>query len=530
MRSRCVFFAFSVLLLGTCAPLAGLRAQENRKGAKFIPDDSPLVAAAEQGRKWAIVIGVQEYLDPGIPSLKYSVADARLVRKQLAEKCGYDPSHILLITDDQTKAHLRPLRRNLQIQVAEWLKKAGPKDTVLVFFSGHGFLDNAGRGFLSATDSERDNLGPTSLSTEELRDMLRRCRATQKVLVLDCCHAGVAKAVGGTGPSSQELGNSFRLAEGLITMASCRKNELSYEWDAKGHSLFTYFLAEGLSGAADKAGNRDGVVDSDELYAYTLDNVSVVGQQELNAQQSPVRIMLDDVVGRFALARVDKNGIGREPPTAPPLPLPQPGADALEPIKDRPLDQKAVLEVQQMLVNASNSKNGNQEAINTAIWFDNTPDNNELRALRLLAQGMEESRSVRLSNAFAKDVQTFAALRLLPPPEKINIGHRSGGEMAADRQTDVVVLFGFRDAKKLASAISTVNKAGRDSILWPSDQRLWKLTMKELDESKELSRIKNERSQLVWLPGDRLVDITEFYVCVRSRNIGDNDIRNLKLD
>jgi uncharacterized caspase-like protein len=311
------------MLLGVCTPFTGIRGQVNSKGAKFIPDDQPATAAPDQGRKWAVVVGVNEYTDPGIPPLKYCVADARLVAKQLAEKCGYDPAHVLLIDDDQTKVYHRPLKRNLQIQVAAWLKRAGPKDTVLVFFSGHGFLDDAGRGFLAPTDCERDRLAPTSLSTEELRDMLRQCRATQKMLVLDCCHAGGAKGVE-TGTSGQELGSSFRLAAGLITMASCQKKELSYEWDAKGHSLFTYFLAEGLSGAADKAGNGDGVVDSDELYAYTLDNVSVFGQQELNAQQTPVRIIGEDVVGRFALTRVKDQTIATRPipadGIAPPVP------------------------------------------------------------------------------------------------------------------------------------------------------------------------------------------------------------------
>jgi hypothetical protein len=57
-----------------------------------------------------------------------------------------------------------------------------------------------------------------------------------------------------------------------------------------------------LAGSAD--GNKDGVVDSDELYSYTLDQVALVGERELNARQTPVRIIGEDVVGRFVLARV----------------------------------------------------------------------------------------------------------------------------------------------------------------------------------------------------------------------------------
>ena len=131
--------------------------------------------------------------------------------------------------------------------------------------------------------------------------MLRQCKATQKVLVLDCCHAGGKRDLP-VGPSSQELGSSFRAAKGLITLASCSERETSSEWEARRHGLFTYCLAEGLGGAADA--NKDGLVDSDELYAYTLDQVTLVGQQELNAGQTPVRMIGEDVVGREPLAAV----------------------------------------------------------------------------------------------------------------------------------------------------------------------------------------------------------------------------------
>src|SRR5262249_49181347 len=146
----------------------------------------------------------------------------------------------------------------------DWLRNAEPGDTVLVFFSGHGLLDERGQMFLAPRDCERSNLGLSAVRTDDLRDMLRQCKATQKLLILDCCHAGGEKGDAPAGsPSGQELGASFRSAEGLITLASCRKSEKSHEWPARGHGLFSYFVAEGLSGKADY--DRNGVVDSDEL-------------------------------------------------------------------------------------------------------------------------------------------------------------------------------------------------------------------------------------------------------------------------
>ena len=44
---------------------------------------------------------------------------------------------------------------------------------------------------------------------------------------------------------------------------------------------------------------------------YTLEQVKLVGQRELNAEQTPVRIIAEDVVGRFLLARNTPSGTVR---------------------------------------------------------------------------------------------------------------------------------------------------------------------------------------------------------------------------
>jgi formylglycine-generating enzyme required for sulfatase activity len=292
---RTLVAAMLLMCVGTAT------AQQPVDEPKNIVREGQLAERFDAGRKWAVVIGVNTYLDPKIPNLRFCVADARLMADTLAAKCGYDARRILLIADDQPQDHLRPLGINLRNQIAGWLKHAAPGDTVLVFFSGHGFLDDRGQGFLAPKDCEKDHLGLSGFRTDDLRDMLQQCRATQKLLVLDCCHAGGAKSLDDAGPSGQEMGMAFQKAEGLITLASCRRKEQSQEWAQKGQGLFTYFLAQGLQGRADYDGNR--LVDSDELYRYAVDRVPTTAQRELNARQTPVRLIGEDVVGVFALSR-----------------------------------------------------------------------------------------------------------------------------------------------------------------------------------------------------------------------------------
>ncbi|MGE0756414.1 MAG: SUMF1/EgtB/PvdO family nonheme iron enzyme [Pirellulaceae bacterium] len=309
MLQRTILGVFALFYLGGLAvptlPLAGCTAAADDRN---ITRDQDPGRRFDSGRKWAVLVGINRYLDPAIGDLKYCVADVRLMEKTLKERCGYEEKRILLVADDQGKEHLQPLRINFDNQIRHWLLNARPGDTVLVFFSGHGFLDGNGQGFLAPKDCQKSNLGVTAFRTDELRDMLRQCQASQKILILDCCHAGGVKG-DEKAPSSEELSASFRKAEGLITLASCRKTQVSHEWDAKGYGLFTYFLAKGLhDGDADRDGN--GVVDTDEVYNYTLDEVSLSAQHALNGKvQTPVRIIGEDVVGKFGLARV-----ARRPP------------------------------------------------------------------------------------------------------------------------------------------------------------------------------------------------------------------------
>ncbi len=257
------------------------------------------------GRKWAVLIGVDEYLDPEFPKLRFCVNDAKLMATQLSERCGYDPERILLMTDDQEKLYQRPLLINLEEQVRGWLSKCEPADTVLVFFAGHGMLDH-GNGYLVPQDCRKKNAALSAWATDELRKLLHSCAATQKILILDCCHSGGNERSAddaAVGPSSQELGESFARAKGLITLASCQTDETSKEWGAKHHGLFTYVLAQGLAGAADF--DHNGIVDSDEIYRYTVDHVPLMAQYELNTtRQTPVRLIGEDVVGVFALSHV----------------------------------------------------------------------------------------------------------------------------------------------------------------------------------------------------------------------------------
>ncbi len=302
-----VFVAFALVIAVSLTGAGSSHAEESAEQAAPNVDTESrglrLKAAAseQEPKKWAVLIGVNEYLDPKIPNLKYCVADAHLMYRTLTERCGYEPDNVLLITDDQEKASHRPLKIVLSNTVDRFLSFVGKNDTVLVYFAGHGFLDEQGRGYLAPQDCDHKNLGLTALRSSELKDALQECKAAQKMLILDCCHAGGERSET-VGKSGEELGREFGGARGLLTLASCRKHEFSNEWEAREQGLFTYYLAEALNGAADRDGDR--IVDADEAYLYTWNQVRMRALREFGSQQTPVRIIGEDVDGVFAVAHL----------------------------------------------------------------------------------------------------------------------------------------------------------------------------------------------------------------------------------
>jgi formylglycine-generating enzyme required for sulfatase activity len=286
-----------------------------RNDPRFAEFDADLSRQYDAGKKWAILVGVGKYQ---VEPLPYSVADARLLADTLEKHCGYSPERITLVTDDQADERLRPTKAGIRDTLRAKLADVGPSDTVVVFFSGHG-VQLTGNSYLCPIDFNPVQLATTAWSTDELRELLQGCKARQKLLILDCCHAGgagpgsIAAQLKPVLPQPEAVNPKFSQAQGLITFASSRSEQVSFASNEFNHSYFTYALCRGLAGRADADGNL--IVDSDELYRHVAADVPqrVAELTEGKHLQTPVRIIGQDVVGVFALARPTKGLGDREP-------------------------------------------------------------------------------------------------------------------------------------------------------------------------------------------------------------------------
>jgi len=139
-------------------------------------------------------------------------------------------------------------------------------------------------GLARASRCTLDSLPVTGIPVPYVRDVLDRCKAHRKVLILDACHSGAGRDVAAMSPSFRQVLDSDK---GMYTIASCDADQASYEWPENGHGAFTHFMTEGLRQAA--PANTAGDVTLDALYEWTHKSLSDWASSR-RVKQEPIRI------------------------------------------------------------------------------------------------------------------------------------------------------------------------------------------------------------------------------------------------
>jgi hypothetical protein len=193
----------------------------------------------------ALIVGFNNYPSA---SLSSCINDAIKMASVLEKNGDGSPNFsIKLITDEKdeiTKAQLR--------QAIEALFK-GPSDVALLYFSGHGLIKSTG-GFIVTPDYERYDEG---IPMDQILSLANKSRAKDKVVILDCCHAGAF----GTPSISDD--NTAQLSDGLTVLTASRDSESALE--INGASIFTALLIDALQGgAADLRGD----ITPGSIYSY----------------------------------------------------------------------------------------------------------------------------------------------------------------------------------------------------------------------------------------------------------------------
>lgn len=218
--------------------------------------------------KYALIIGNNQYDDPKLAQLKTPAADSQALAKVLGDQS--------IGSFDEVTPLINRNESEIRRAISGFLNNKKPDDLVLVYFSGHGILDDRGRLFLSLKDTQTNLLKATAISSTFISDEMDSCRSKRQVLILDCCHSG-AFARGTKGDPKAVTEATFEgSGYGRVVMTASDSMQYALEGDQvirqTDLSLFTHFLLEGLkTGEADM--DNDGHISLDEWYDYTYARV-----------------------------------------------------------------------------------------------------------------------------------------------------------------------------------------------------------------------------------------------------------------
>lgn len=296
----------------TAVDKAGNASQAIRTVVRSAPlGAAPSSPSSPQSDRWAVVIGIGAYDNPAIPRLKFSVADADGIYRTLIGPAGFKKDNVLLLTDT---AERKPTLKNIKWALGTFLARTAKKDdTVVIFFAGHGAPEADPRGlerdglakYLIPSDADPDDLYSTALPMDELQTIFGRLEAERVVVFLDACYSGAA---GGRTFASKKTRASavddlflerLTRSKGRAIVTASRPGEVSFELSDLHHGIFTYYLIEGLKGAADL--NRDGVVTLQELYEY-LEQQVTRKSRAVGGNQHPV--MKGELEGVLPLTKI----------------------------------------------------------------------------------------------------------------------------------------------------------------------------------------------------------------------------------
>lgn len=223
--------------------------------------------------RFALIVGNDHYTDPTLAQLVAPEADIAALAGVLRDlELGAFDDVQVLYNESQSM-----VRR----EIARFFHDREPDDLLLLYFSGHGILDEEGQLYLATPDTERQLLDATAVAAHYINRLIRRSRSRRQVLILDCCHSGAFdRSAKGSGLGTEVgIGEAFAGdGTGHIVLAASKATEYAFEGDqvlgAARSSVFTGALVEGIrTGDADL--DEDGRITPEELYDYAYRRVRI---------------------------------------------------------------------------------------------------------------------------------------------------------------------------------------------------------------------------------------------------------------
>lgn len=256
-------------------------------GARGNDKSSSSATQEKQGKRYALLVGVNEYEDKSLEPLQYAVADIQLISEKLMQ-LGFEPEDIKMYISGN-KVGSYPNKKTIEAGFREILEEADEDAQIFIAFAGHGFAFDKDSYFVvedTKLDSD-DHIKSTSINIKKFLDDLNNSKAASKWFIVDACREYITKNRSISNKNfSRGISSGIdkaKLPKGVFFLQSCSDGEFSYEDD--GHGLFTRCFAEALDGKADLDNDKNMTVL--EVFKYVSNSVKKNARNYLGKNQTP---------------------------------------------------------------------------------------------------------------------------------------------------------------------------------------------------------------------------------------------------
>ncbi|MBN2443567.1 MAG: SUMF1/EgtB/PvdO family nonheme iron enzyme [Spirochaetales bacterium] len=251
-----------------------------------------------EGRRWAVCIGINDYWDDTISDLKKAQNDAKGLSEIFNTRGQFD--NVYTMTDDlDPKDKNYPSKFNIEARIDYIIKMAQKNDLFIFAFSGHGIADQEGKSYLVPADVRPDNPFVTSCALDYIVTRLKEKEIKKSLLFIDACREEMQQSKSlKSGGFSAPL---YSKAEIAAIFYSTKAGWYSYEDKMSNYGIFTRFLIEGLKGKANSDNNT--IVSFSELEIYAMRAVYDYAI-ELDLRQCPYTKIYGEKFGDLALTSV----------------------------------------------------------------------------------------------------------------------------------------------------------------------------------------------------------------------------------
>jgi hypothetical protein len=221
-----------------------LQAQAQSRGIQIEATQPRIETPIAHGTYRALLIGNNRYDDQhGVwTPLKTAVSDARNVAETLQLRYGFTDVSVL---ENAT-------RREVLLSLQTLSRRVMPKDSVLIYYAGHGFLDaETNQGYWVPVDAQGTD-HTTFLRNSTIRDELSiiASRSQHTLLISDSCFSGslLRRGTRGAAPAvdSQRYYEKVSAKKSVQIIAAGGVEYVDDDYKGSGHSPFTYFLLSEL--------------------------------------------------------------------------------------------------------------------------------------------------------------------------------------------------------------------------------------------------------------------------------------------